>query len=315
MAGLRPMSGETLEQTVPELASVLSELSGYVVEQDPMGRWPFPVGGSYLFLVLRQWVQEDANETLANQMTNNEKWLKAMTMFAARLNRPARTVVIGSESNAPRTLTMPSTPLREKLASMQVGTADRLVNEISSVLTQCLLPVTPATLGFSLARIVGVDNIECLPRTLQRLVLRRERDGRPLPARGVLLETHLFASLTLFEDGSAATGKDPYGWVVLPDAQFHLSADSALVTGPFIKDTLAAAMLAHRAFATNLATHPLADTSAIRKAQPGRKPRLHREEDALDYVEEARHEARASVIVRMRTGRLQLLHGRTRLLV
>lgn len=243
-------------------------------------------------LVLRQWVQEDASETLANQMSNNEAWLKAMTMFAGRLNRPARTFVIGSEIDAPRTLTMPSRSVLENITTMQAGKSDHLVNDISSVLAQCLLPVTPATLGYSLARIVGDDNIECLPRRLQRLVLRRERDGRPLPARGVLLETHLFASLTLFEDDSAATGRNPYGWVVLPDAQFHLSADSALVTGPFIKDTLAAAMLAHRGFATSLATHPLADTGAIRKAQPGSMTRLSREEDTLDYVAEARHEAR-----------------------
>lgn len=293
MAGLRPMSAEALDKTAPELARALSLLGRYVTEQDFLGRWPFPVGGSYLFLVLRQWVQEDANETLANQMSNNEVWRKAMTLFVGRLNRPARTGVIDSEVDGPRTVTVPARSVRESITMMQTGTADRLVNDISSVLTQCLLPVTPATLGYSLARIVGDDNIECLPRHLQRLVLRRERDGRPLPARGVLLETHLFASLTLFEDDSAATSRNPYGWVVLPDAQFHLSADSALVTGPFIKDTLAAAMLAHRAFAANLATHPLADTSAIRKAQPGRKPRLNREEDALDYVEEARHEARA----------------------
>ncbi|MDQ3541053.1 MAG: hypothetical protein M3440_10220 [Chloroflexota bacterium] len=292
MAGLGPMSGEALEKTAPELARVLSGVSSYVSERNLLGRWPFPAGGSFLFLVLRQWVQEDANETLANQMSDNEAWCKAMTMFAGRLNRPARTVVLHPESDGPRTLTMPSKSVRESIRMMQAGAADHLVNDIKSVLAQCLLPVTPATLGYALARIVGDDNIGYLPRHLQRLILRRKRDGRPFPARGVLLETHLFASLALFKGDSAAIGRNPYGWAVLPDARFHLSGDSALVTGPFIKDPLAAAMLAHRAFATSLAKHPLVDTSAIRKAQPGHKTRLGHEEDALDYVAEARHEAR-----------------------
>jgi hypothetical protein len=104
MVGLRPLSTNALEKTDPELARALSLLGRYVTEQDFLGRWPFPAGGSFLFLILRQWVQEDASETLANQMSNNEAWRKAMTLFVGRLNRPARTVVIDSEVDGPRTV-------------------------------------------------------------------------------------------------------------------------------------------------------------------------------------------------------------------
>ena len=81
--------------------------------------------------------------------------------------------------------------------------------------------------------------------------------------------------------------------MVRPDAHFRLSADAALVTGPFIRDKLAEAMLAHRAFVDSLAKHPLADIHAIRKAQAGTFQRLPHEHDRNDYVAEALHEARS----------------------
>ncbi len=292
MVGLQPLSRKALEAAAPELAHALSNVSRYVAEQDLLARWPFPVGGSYLVLVLLQWVQEDVNETLANQMAGNEDWCAAMSMFAERLNRPARTFVIHSEVEEPRMVTVPSRSVRESITTMDPGAGDGLINDIRIVLAQCLLPQTPATLGYSLAQVVGEENIEFLPRHLQSLVIRRQTDGRPLPARGVLLETHLYASLTLIENDGSANDSDPVVWVILPDAKFHISGESALVTGPFIKDHLAAAMLAHRAFATSLAKHPLADTHAFRSAQAGRMKSLDREGDALEYVDEAWHEAR-----------------------
>ena len=291
--GLRPLSRKALDGAAPELAGALSSANRYVAEQDLLARWPFPVGGSYLALVLRQWVQEDANETLANQMASNEDWRAAMTMFAERMNRPARTFVIHSEDDDPRTVTVPSRSVREGITTMHPGAGDGLFNDIRSVLAECLLPQTPATLGYSLAQVVGEENIESLPRRLQSFVFRRQTDGRPLPARGVLLETHLFARLTVLEDETSPSSSDAPVWLVQPDAQFRLSADSALVTGPFIKDHLAGAMLAHRAFATSLAKHPLADTHTFRKAQAGRMKPLNREGDAFGYVDEAWHEARS----------------------
>ncbi|HEV2127262.1 MAG TPA: hypothetical protein VGR22_01445, partial [Thermomicrobiales bacterium] len=83
--GLRPSSRQTLERSSPELARTLSDLSRYLEEQGLASRWPFPVGGLHLFLVLRQWVQEDANETLANQMLSNKDWCQAETMLRKRL--------------------------------------------------------------------------------------------------------------------------------------------------------------------------------------------------------------------------------------
>jgi hypothetical protein len=290
--GLVPMSLETLERTAPELAHALSGVRSYVAKEDLMERWPFPASGSNLALVLHQWVQEVPNQTLANQMSSNEEWLEAMSMFAQRLNRPARDAVIYAEDHAPRPITIGSRSIRETITMMGAGAAVGLIDDIRSVLAHCLLPVTPATLGYSITRIVGDDNIKYLPWRLLSLVLRRKRDGRPLPARGVLVETHLFASLSPLMDDEPETGGHEYAWVIQPDAQFHLSADIALVKGPFIRGALAKAMLAHRAFVESLAQHPVADIHAIRKAQAGTFQRLPHEHDRNDYIAEALHEAR-----------------------
>jgi hypothetical protein len=304
MTGLRPLSNNALQGADPELAHAMFGLSRYVAEQDLLARWPFPVGGSHLFLILHQWVQEDANETLANQMSGNPAWLAAMAMFTDRLNRPARIIVVHSETDPDLRTRVSPTTVPESISAMSAGAIEDLVDDVRSVLARCLLPVTPATLGYSLARIIGDDNIELLPRHLERLVLRRNTDGRPLPARAVHLETHLFAALDLLEDEDGALSNDLPVWLVQPDAQFRLSADAALVTGPFIRDRLAEAMLAHRKFVTNIAKHPLADTSSIRKSQAGSFKQLDREDDGLDYVTEAQREAgsRRDVLVRRGTG-------------
>ncbi len=237
-------------------------------------------------------------------MSGNPAWVAALAMFAERLNRPARTLVVHSEAEPDRSATMSPRTVSESISAMSAGAIEDLVDDVRSVLARCLLPVTPATLGYSLARIIGDDNIELLPRHLQRLVLRRNTDGRPLPARAVHLETHLFATLDLLKEDNGAPSSGPPVWLVRPDAHFRLSADAALVTGPFIGDKLAEAMLAHRKFVTNIAKHPLADTRSIRKSQPGRVKQLDREDDGLDYVAEARREAgsRRDVLVRRGTG-------------
>ncbi len=293
MTGLRPLSSKALKGADPELAQAMSGLSRYVAERDLLTRWPFPVDGSHLFLILHQWVQDDANETLANQMAGNPAWLAAMAMFTDRLKRPARTFVIHSETDSDISVTVPPKPVHESITAMSTGAIEDLVDDIRSVLARCLFPVTPATLGYSLVRIIGDDNIELLPSHLQRLVLRRNADDRPLPARAVHLETHLFTALDLAEDDDGALSNDQPVWLVQPNAQFRLTADAALVTGPFIKDKLAKAMIAHREFVTNMAKHPLSDIHAIRKAQAGTFLQLSREYDPKDYVAEALHEARS----------------------
>lgn len=275
--GAIPLSVETIASTRPELADLLMKQEQYLKASGLLNRWPFPLHAGHLFLVLRQWVHDEPSETLATQMETDPTWAATTCLLRERQQRATH------------------------YPGQQRPWNDRLLDDIVSLLAQCQLPVTPANIGFTLAAIVDDESRSTLPTNWERLVLHRDQDKRPLPARGVQLTTLVFASLALTEpdehdSGESSTSDQPIVWQVQPNAQVQMTGDLAHVTGPFIQGPLSTALIGHRNFANHLAQHPFTLTSAVRRAQPGSFATQGTQPDPeLDYLKEALKTARGEL--------------------
>ncbi len=269
--GLRPVSMRALASAKPRLARSLSELSEVVEDEHLLERWPFPLGDKYLAIVVRQWIQEEPSKTFANLLLNHPFWAETTTMFRELWERSTK----GGGADPTRN-------------------ASRLFDNVKDLLAQIQVPTSPANIAFTVGRIISGEDIELLPTPHRHLIIAHQSDGQLLPARGVLLTTQIFASLSLLEDDTQSPKEASVVWLVQPDARLALSGDLAHVSGPFIQTDLANAILAHRDFARSLAQHPFTEISAIRKAQPGSfKSTLADDECHFDYIAEARREAQS----------------------
>lgn len=263
--GMQPMSLRALAATKPQFAQLLSDLTEHVRGDDLLGRWPFPLGNRHLAFVVRQWIQEKPSETLANLMMTDPRWTETTSMYRELW------------------LKTPPDPLPKGY---------QLLNSSAESLALRQMPVTPATIGYTLVQIVGNDNIGQLPASAQRLMLYSETDRRPLPARGILLTTLVFAALRLRESDVQIGDDDDIEWLVQPNAELQFSGDMSQLTGPFVREELARGMLMHRDFVRSLAQHPFTEISAVRGAQPG-SFKSTAPEDAFDYIKEARREVQS----------------------
>lgn len=261
------MTLRALAATKPQFAQLLSGLKEHVRDDNLLGRWPFPLGNRHLAFVVRQWIQEEPSETLANLMKTDSCWTETTSMYRELW------------------LKTPPDPLPKGY---------QLLNASTELLALRQMQVTPATIGYTLAQIVGNDSIGQLPASAQRLMLYSETDRRPLPARGILLTTLVFAAL-MPPGGDEQVGEDDEAvWLVQPNAELQLSGDMSQLTGRFVREELARGMLTHRNFVGSLAQHRFTEISAVRSAQPGSFKRTA-PEDAFDYIKEARREAQSQV--------------------
>ncbi|MGI8405761.1 MAG: hypothetical protein ACR2OE_13535 [Thermomicrobiales bacterium] len=265
--GMQPMSLRALASTKPQFAQLLSDLNDHVRGDDLLGQWPFPLGNRHLVFVVRQWIQEEPSETLANLMMTDRCWTKTTSRYHELW------------------LKTPPDPLPKGY---------QLLNSSAELLALRQMPVTPATIGYTLAQIVGNDRIGQLPTSAQRLMLYSETDRSPLPARGTLLTTLVFAALMLREGDEQVRDDDDAERLVQPNAELQLSGDMSQLTGPFVREELARGMLTHRDFVRSLAQHPFTEISAVRSAQPG-SFKSTAPEDAFDYIKEVRREAQSQV--------------------
>jgi hypothetical protein len=81
-------------------------------------------------------------------------------------------------------------------------------------------------------------------------------------------------------------------WLIQPHAQIGMTGEVAHLTGPFVGNYLAPALLEHRQFINSLSAHPFSDVSNVRRAQQTSfKPTLTGAETEFDYIAEARREA------------------------
>jgi hypothetical protein len=265
-AGLQATSLTIPEGLNPRLSSALENFL-YVAKDELLSRWPFPLGSRLLAFVLEQWVQEAPNETLANLIDNQPTWSLAIERLRARWGFAIR--------NSPDI----------------DGLSEQLTTDITGLLQQCRIPVAPANIGYGLAKTVG-DQWAALPHRFRKLIVTRECDNRPLPARGVRLSTLAFASLVLVPQDEAGPTEDPQpAWLMQPHAQIGMTGEVAHVTEPFVREHLAPVLLKHRQFVQALSAHPFRDLSNLRRAQPtSYKSGLTGAETEFDYVEEARRE-------------------------
>ena len=269
--GAIPASMGTIAATRPGLADLLTKLEQHQENVALLDRWPFPAQAGQILLVVQQWVQEAPNETLANQMTNDPLWTGTTDRLRKRHYKDSA---------------FPGEQV-QKLWS------DRLVDDIIRLLADCQIPVTPANIGFTLATVVDESDLSSLPAWWQRLVLYRDRDRRPLPARGFQVSTLVFADLQLVDIDVQPPNDQQVSWQVQPNAELTIKGDLAHLTGPFVEHRLSPTLLAHRNFAARLARHPFTLPRARRQAQPGSFAVSNtREEPVLDYVEEALQAAR-----------------------
>lgn len=269
--GLRPVSMRALASAKPRLAKSVSELSEVVEEEHLLERWPFPLGDKHLAIVVRQWIQEEPSKTLANLLLSHPVWAETTAMLRELWERSTR----GNQADPTRN-------------------APRLFDNVKNLLAQTQVPTSPANIAFTVGHIIGGD-LWLLPTPYQQMVMDHQSAGRLLPARGVILTTHMFASLSLHEDDKQSPNEASVAWLVQPDARVQLSGDLAHVSGPFIQTDLANAILAHRDFARSLARHPFTEMSAIRKAQPGSfVGDRSKDERFFDFIEEARREAQSN---------------------
>lgn len=230
--GMRPVSMHALATVKPRLARSLLELSEVVEDEHLLERWPFPLDDRHLALVVRQWIQEEPSETLAKLLLNDPVWAETTAMFRELWKRSKR----GDRAE----------PMRN---------VPRLFDNVKDLLAHIQVPTSPANIAFTIGRIIGDEDIELLPTQYQYMVVAHQSDSQLLPARGVLLTTQIFASLTLLEDDEVSSVSSEVVWLVQPNAKPDLSGDLAHVTDPFVREQLASAMLSHRNFALVPASH------------------------------------------------------------
>ncbi|MGI8483589.1 MAG: hypothetical protein ACR2OU_04945 [Thermomicrobiales bacterium] len=277
--GMQPMRQRALAATKPHFAQLLSDLNDHVRDDDLLGRWPFPLGNRHLAFDVRQWIQEKPSETLANLMLTDSCWTTTTSMYLELWMKT------------------PPDPLPKGY---------QLLKSSAELLALRQMPVTPATIGHTMAQIVGNDSIGQLPASAQRLMLYSETDRSPLPARGTLLTTLVFATLRLRESDVQVRDDDDTEWLVQPNAELQFSGDMSQLTGPFVREEMARGMLMHRDFVQSLAQHPFTAISAVRNAQPG-SFKSNAVEDAFDYIEETRREVQSRVVtLRQYDGSLKL---------
>jgi hypothetical protein len=267
-AGLQPISVDVLSEVNPRLSRALASLIDVTTKDGFSSRWPFPLGNRFVALVFEQWVQENPNPTLANQINEQACWSSTIKRLRERWGLSIRN---------PHDIDRVS---------------EQLTTDIIGLLQRCRIPVTPANIGYGIAQTAG-DLCEGLPDHLSRFILTREFDTHSLPARGVQLTTLAFASLTLAQQDEAGTPAGPQPvWLIQPHAQIGMTGEVAHITEPFVREHLAPALLKHRQFIQELSAHPFSDVSNLRRAQSTSfKSTLTGAETEFDYVAEARREA------------------------
>ena len=232
--------------------------------------WPVSFQGRRLGFVLRQWVQEDPSETLANQLAASPAWRREVKALKIRFS-PWR------KRNPKADLSgwVDGTAWRRNGDSQFDAGAGR---DLAQRLRQRGLPHTPATVRHLRAVAAGCSSA-------------------PLPARGILVTT--FVYIRAFQPTSMT---EPLLFID-ENSEVSVTGLLELVTGPIL-DQATRAVLTHRTWLRQWEQHPLADMSAVRRAQRGAfEPATEKDEDWYCYrvealripTEELRRQASANI--------------------
>ncbi len=236
--------------------------------------WPLRYDGRWLALVIRQWVHEDPNPTLAAMLRDDPGWRGEVERY-----RPAY-----------ETWTQRSAG-RSGWLDDWIYAPDRVRRELG------LWGDHPDR---GLARRLRSIEISDAPATLRHLRAVVAGRSEPLPARGLLVETKVFLRFIewIEEDGT------PYpSWEHQPNPHVAITGSLELLTGPLLKQAQAVA-IRHRDWCRAvIARSRLTDRSAIRKAQAGSYRSIRPEQDdRYDYLAEALKDADKVVQAARRSG-------------
>ena len=255
-----------------------------------LSEWPFHFEGGLLAWAIRQWVQEPPNLTLANLLSNDPSWSWQVELVRRNLARRAQELddwAMGETEDdvdvvADRPQRVPP------LVGRGPTSYPLFPDDIFENLAHCHLPATPATVGYAYAVAAGDDG-RGLPARIRRLILR-DMDGRPLPARGLLVTTFVYFGPAEISGGPRSVPHPGTGEQLIPVRpsvpEVRITGDLELATGPLL-DQAQQVALEHRAFLRTTGQYTLTKTSNVRRAQPSSYDAPVVDYDRLDYVEEA----------------------------
>jgi len=202
--------------------------------------WPLRHDGRGLLLVLRQWVHEDPNATLANMLAENSDWLAEVERY-----RPAFELWERLSEGRPGWLeAWIRVPDRVRRRLKRPG--DHPDRSLAKRLRSAGIPDSPATLRHLRAVVAG----------------RRE----PLPARGLLVETRIYG---LPRPMIAPNGEHVINWVYHPGPEVSIGGALETVTAPLLTKALKIAVQHRNWCRKQIAQSSFTKTSVIRKAQRG----------------------------------------------
>jgi hypothetical protein len=195
--------------------------------------WPAYTARGHLGMVLRQWVQEAPNETLANELSDDPDWQFVLRLMLRLLNIAQNVDPEALHANPETAVEIVSPPRW-------------FIREVAETLRRFGLPSTPRTVSHVLASLAG----------------KRE----PYPSRGLLVTTLVY--LRRVEDDHTGTM-----FRVDPTSDVVISGALEFATGPLLGETRQVALTHRNWVRDHLSGgHSLVDISTIRRAQPTRFP-------------------------------------------